>query len=91
MRLGELARLAEYLGVRERPEQAAVRKAIAEFIEPGLQHLRADVVPAAAHSTIEMGASSLYIALRISERFSRKEINGEDDLENQIREALDVF
>jgi hypothetical protein len=89
--LGELPRLAEYLGVRERAEQAEVRKATAEFIEPGLQHFRADLAPAAAHSRVEMCASSLYTALRISERFSRKEINGQDDLENQIREALDVL
>lgn len=69
--LGELPRLAEYLGVSERADQAEMRKAVAEFIEPGLQHFRADVVRAAGHSEAELSASSLYADLRNSESSTR--------------------
>lgn len=75
--LGELPRLAEYLGVRERADQVEVRKAVAEFIEPGLQHFRANVLPAAAEPGAEMSASSLYADLRISDGLNRKDINGQ--------------
>lgn len=71
--LGELPRLAQFLGVPERAAQAAVQKAVAEFIEPGLQHFRADLVPATAHSKAETEAGSLYAALGVSERRNRQE------------------
>lgn len=61
--LGELPRLAEFLGVPERAQETEVQKAVAEFIEPGLQHFRPD--PAAAgDSQVELSASSLYADLR---------------------------
>jgi hypothetical protein len=71
--LGELPRLAEFLRVPERAEHPDVRKAVAEFIEPGLQHFRADALPATAEPEVEMSASSLYTDLRVSEDLSRKD------------------
>jgi hypothetical protein len=87
----ELPRLAAFLDVRKRAEQAEVKKAVAEFIEPGMQHFRADGAPAAARSRFEICAGSLYAALRILEHFSRQEINAQEDLDKHLSETLDML
>jgi hypothetical protein len=89
--LGELPRLAEFLGVPERAKQAEVQKAVVEFVEPGLQHFRAEIAPAAARSRIELCASALYIAQRISASLGRKQIDGQEDFDNKMGEALEAL
>jgi hypothetical protein len=88
---GELSRLAQFLGVPERAKQKEVQQAVQEFIDPGMRHFRANIAPEAAGSRTETIASSLYAALRVSESLNLKEINGQEDMDHQIREALDVL
>jgi len=89
--LRELQCLAEFLSRPERAKQVDVREAVQEFIEPGLQHYRSPIGDAKASSKVELCARVLYIAQRISVGFVRKEINGQQDLDNRIYEALDAL
>jgi hypothetical protein len=89
--LRELQRLAEFLGKPERAKQVDVQEAVQEFIEKGLHHYRTSIVSATASSRIDLCARALYIAQRISVSFGRKEINGQQGLDNQIYKALDAL
>lgn len=89
--LRELHRLAEFLGKPERAKQGDVQEAVQEFIEKGLQHYRASIGQATASSRIDLCARALYLAQRTSVSFGRKEINGQQGLDNRIYKALDAL
>jgi hypothetical protein len=88
--LRELQRLAEFLGRPERAEQADVKEAVQEFIDPGLQHQRASISDVAAGSRSELCARALYISHRISASFSRNE-NSREGLDSSINDALEAL
>jgi hypothetical protein len=62
--LGQLPRLAEFVGVPERANDGIVRNAVAEFIEPTMRHHRERTDVNGGNSRLEKAAQALYIATR---------------------------
>jgi hypothetical protein len=63
--LGELHRIAAFIGTSERAAQPEVRKRVQEFIDPNLQHHHSVDQPSAVGSQLELEARTLYHALRV--------------------------
>jgi hypothetical protein len=85
----ELRRLATFLGMPERAEQAEVKDKAQEFTEKGLQHSRTSIVDVATNPRIARRARVLFLAQRISVSFDQTEIHGQ--LDHQLEQALDLI
>ena len=89
--LGELQRLADFLGKPERAKAVDVQEAVQEFMSKELQHHHTSIVQATASPGIPVRAKALYIAQRISVSFGRRESNGQEGVDHQIEKALDIL
>jgi hypothetical protein len=69
--IGELRRVAAFLGKPGRAGQADAQGAVRAFVEKDLQHYRTPFVQAMANSGIDRRARALYVAQRIRSYFRR--------------------
>jgi hypothetical protein len=87
--LGELQRLAEFLGEPERAKQTNVQQAVLQFVEKRLQHYHTDLAQTVPRSRLDLYARALYIAQRISSSFDPNGTKGNLVFDSRIDEAVD--
>jgi hypothetical protein len=87
----ELQRLTAFLGVPERAEQVEVKDGVRAFVEKELQHYRSAVVCTTTNQPIAHRARALFRAQRLSVNFGRRETDAQDEMDEQIENALNLL